>query len=189
MGQREGVFETPLSSRMVYQGRILNVRVDEVELPQGRRTTREVVEHRGAAAVVAVDEHDCVLLIRQYRHAVGRVLLELPAGTLEVGEAPKVCAARELQEETGYQAACLEPLIAMYPSPGYASEVVYIFAASDLQAGVAQPEGDESLELVRMPLSEAISTILQGELDIYNGIAVTGLLTAHLRGVFSHTDR
>jgi ADP-ribose pyrophosphatase len=173
--------ETLVSSQHVYQGRVLNLRVDDVRLPDGKQTIREVVEHHGAVAIVALDENNNVLLVRQYRHAAGRLLVELPAGTLEPGEEPLACAARELGEETGYRAATFEPLITIYPSPGYSTEVVHIFIARSLQAGPAHPESDEYIELMHMPLGEAVAMIARGEVEIYNGIAVTGLLAAALR--------
>lgn len=173
--------ETLIASRHAYHGRILNLRVDDVRLPDGGPAIREVVEHRGAVAVVALDENNCVLLIQQYRYAVAQSLVELPAGTLEPGEDPLACAARELEEETGYRAAVFEPLITIYPSPGYTTEVIHIFIARNLQAGPAHPESDEYIELVHMPLGEAVAMIARGEAEICNGIAVIGLLTAALK--------
>ena len=172
--------ETCIARRRVYQGRVLGLRVDDVRLPDGQHTIREIVEHRGAVAVVALDENDQVLLIKQYRYAVGQTLLELPAGTLEPGEDPVTCAARELQEETGDRAATFEPLITIYPSPGYTTEIIHIFIARQLEAGPACPESDEYIELLHMPLTEALSMITRAE-KVCNGVAVSGLLAAALK--------
>ena len=173
--------ETLESSQRIYAGRVLNLRVDEVHLPSGQPAIREIVEHRGAVGVVALDEDDQVLLIRQHRYAVGQSLIELPAGTLEPGEEPLACAIRELEEETGYQAAVFEPLITIYPSPGYSTEIIHLFVARQLKAGPPRPESDEFIELLRMPLSQAIAMMARGEIEICNGIMVTGLLMAALK--------
>jgi ADP-ribose pyrophosphatase len=103
-------FETVLSTRRIYEGRVINLRVDDVRTSNGVDTLREIVEHPGAVAIVAVDDEDRILLVRQYRHAAGRVMIEIPAGTLEPGEDPLSCAARELDEETGYIAAHIDRL-------------------------------------------------------------------------------
>ena len=139
------LWEQPITSELVYQGPIINVRRDEVELPDGRRSFREVVEHPGAVAILAITDDEQVLLVRQYRHATGEVLWEVPAGKLDMGEDPRACANRELAEETGYRAQSLEPLVSFFTSPGFANELLHVFLATGLKKGVARPEADELL--------------------------------------------
>ncbi len=154
--------EETIARRYVYQGRILNLRVDTVRLPSGRVTTREIVEHRGAVALVPLDEDGHVLMVRQYRKAIERDLLEIPAGTLEPGESPEACARRELAEETGYQADRLEPLLSFYSSPGFCTEQLHLYLARGLRpAAVPRPE-DERLTLERVPLAQVPALISQG---------------------------
>ncbi len=173
--------EVSIASRHLYKGRVLNLRVDDVRLPCGDQVVREIVEHRGAVAVVALDQDRHVILIRQYRYAIGHSLIELPAGTIELGEDALTSAARELEEETGYRAAEFEPLITIYPSPGYTTEIIHLFVARGLQAGPPRPESDEYIELMRVPLDKAVAMIVQGEMEICNGITVVGLLMAARR--------
>jgi ADP-ribose pyrophosphatase len=143
-----------LSSRPVYEGKIVTMRVDEISLPQGGVATREVVEHPGAVVIVALDDQDNIYLVRQYRHAIRRMLLELPAGTLEVGEEPLVAAKRELREEVGLVAEQWHYLGAFFSSPGFANEHLHVFLARELSQQEAEPDYDEDLTVVRMSLSE-----------------------------------
>jgi len=146
--------ETVCRSQRVYSGLVINVRVDDVRLPDGRPARREVAEHPGAVAVLAVNESGEALLVRQYRHATGEVLLEIPAGKLDAGEQPIDCAGRELAEETGFHAARLQPLGSFFTSPGFAAEILHVFLATGLQPGEAAPDGDELLEPFFLPLAE-----------------------------------
>jgi 8-oxo-dGDP phosphatase len=174
------------SSRQVYRGRIMALRVDDVRMPDGDLAVREVVEHLGAVAVVALDEAGRVTLIRQYRHAVGRYLLELPAGLLDVpGEAAADTARRELFEEASLRAATWHTLVDLRPSPGLSDEVVRIYLARDLtdvptaDRHVGRHE-EVDLGAHRVPLDEAVAAALAGRIE--NGVAVAGLLaTAHAR--------
>lgn len=166
--------ETTLSSKRVYKGRLIRLRVDQVRLPDGRTTTREIVGHRGSVAIVALDDENHVLLVRQYRKPVEKTLLELPAGTLEPGENPEDCAFRELQEETGYRADALEPLATFYTAPGYCSELLYLYLATDLCRAPAEAAEDEAIEVVRLPLAEAVSLVRQGK--ICDAKSMVGLL-------------
>ncbi len=171
--------ERPLATRRVYEGHVVNLRVDDVVLPSGRRAVREIVEHRGAVAVLPVIDGD-VLLVRQYRAAVGRVLLEIPAGTMEPGEAVEACLQRELGEEVGMRAGRVEHLATFYPSPGFLTEAVHVYAARDLTPHRLEAE-EEDLSVVRMPLSQARSLVSDGEIvDAKSIIAL--LLMAHGRG-------
>ncbi len=180
MGKR--LEERLTSSTTVFSGRLISVRVDEVELADGVHTTREVVDHPGAVAILPLLPEDRVVMIRQYRHAAGKVLYELPAGTLEKGESPEACARRELAEEVGYRAEHLRRLVTMYLSPGYCTERIHIFLATGLRpAGEMEfpsprPDADERVEPVVMTLEEAVGMIAAGEVE--NAAAIVGLLAA-----------
>lgn len=138
--------------------------VDEVELPGGAHIELEVVRHPGAAAVVPFVSPDRVVLIHQFRHAVGGSIWEVPAGKLD-GEAPEVCAARELEEEAGLRAGRLEPLGAIWTTPGFTDERIYLFAAYDLEPVAQRLEEDEVLEVVEMPFAKALEMVWSGELS------------------------
>lgn len=166
--------EIPLESRRVYEGRILNLRVDTVRLPSGGMALREIVEHRGAVAIVPILADGRVVLVRQFRYAVGQVSLEIPAGTLEPGEEPLACARRELEEETGYQAIRWEQLGTIWPTPGYSTEEIILFIARDLTPGPARPEFDEALSVTIMSWSEIWEAIEEGRLrDAKSIVALT----------------
>ncbi|MDQ7849916.1 MAG: NUDIX hydrolase [Armatimonadota bacterium] len=168
--------EVCLASRRLFSGRVVGLRVDRVRLPGGGETEREVVEHRGAAAVVPLTERGEVLLVRQYRYAVGEFLLEIPAGTLEPGEAPLACAVRELAEEVGVQARRWDPLAVLYPSPGVLTEAMHLFLATGLVAAPGRAAADEDLAVERLPLGEAVARVERGE--IRDAKSVAGLLLA-----------
>lgn len=153
----------------------MNLRRDRVALPSGRETTREIVEHPACVAVVAVDWQDNVVLVRQYRRPAEKVLLEVPAGHIEPGEKPDECAARELREETGYVAGRMERIGGFYSSPGYSTEFLHLFLATDLQAGVARPEEDETIEVAVTPLERVPHLILSGE--VCDAKSIAGLYT------------
>jgi ADP-ribose pyrophosphatase len=146
-----------LNSRLVYEGRVVRLRVDEIALPDGGTATRETVEHPGAVVVIALDEQRQVLLVRQYRHAIGRWLLELPAGGLEPGEEPLQAAARELREEVGVEARRWTPLGQFYSSPGFVNERLHAFLAEDLCSVPMDPDDDEDITVVRYPLQHLLS--------------------------------
>jgi len=158
--------EETIDTRKVYEGRVIDLRVDTVSLPSGRTTTREVVVHRGAVAVVPLLPDGRVVLIRQYRQAAGQVLLEVPAGTLEPDETPEQCAFRELAEETGFSAGRLEKLFASYLAPGYSTELLHVYLGLDVQPDRdgREPEADEAIETVSLPLDEAVEWVLSGRI-------------------------
>jgi ADP-ribose diphosphatase len=160
----------------IYRGRVLNFHVDTVRLPDGSQAIREIVEHPGAVVIAAIDPGFDVLMVRQYRSAVGRDLLELPAGTMEKAEAPDQAAERELKEETGYAARAWEPLATFFSSPGILSEEMHLFLARELEKGEQQPMADEELELVKIPLSQAVGLIREG--GIVDAKSIIGLLLA-----------
>lgn len=180
MGEHD--FET-LDSETIYVGKIFALRADEVSMPGGGSARREVVEHYGAVAVVALDDDGNVVLVYQYRHPLGRRLWELPAGLLDLGgEPPEVTAARELKEEAGLAAAHWQVLVDLISAPGFSDESVRIFLATGL-TDVGRPEvHDEEADMVieRVPLAEAVSRVFTGE--IVNSIAVAGILAAHAMG-------
>jgi len=153
--------EIPLlvSSQVVYQGGLISMRVDQIELSEGRIATREVVDHPGAVVIAAIDGEGCVYLVRQYRHAIGQYLLELPAGGLEPGEEPLAAAKRELREEVGLEACLWTALGAFCSSPGFANERLHAFLARGLRPVECQPDDDEDLSVVRYDLSDLFASL------------------------------
>lgn len=164
-----------LSSRRVFQGRAFSVRVDEMENPSGRRWSLEVVEHPGAVAIVALHPDRDLILVRQTRFALGRVLLEIPAGTLEPPETPEACARRELAEEAGQAAGSWKRLATFYPAPGLSTEEMHLFLAEDLRPAPAERE-EEDLTVHRVPLAVARRLVATGE--IRDAKSIVGILLA-----------
>ena len=156
MVRRKGLAERVRASRTVYRGRLVNLRLDEVKVRDGSTVLREVVEHPGAAVILPLLGPEELVMVRQYRGAVGEVLLELPAGTLRPGERALDCARRELEEETGYRAGRIRRAFSCYLAPGYSNELVHVFIASYLSAGKASPEGDEIVSCVAISLGQAL---------------------------------
>jgi 8-oxo-dGTP pyrophosphatase MutT (NUDIX family) len=154
---------TVVASHTVHQGRVIKVSTERLRYANGREFDIDYVRHPGAAAVVAVDDDRRVCLVRQYRHGIEDFLWEIPAGKLEVGEAPEICAVRELAEETGVRAARWTSLGLYIPAPGFFTEVIHLYLARDLQIGAAEPDADEELELKWLPLDEALQRVLEGE--------------------------
>ena len=154
---------TPIASRHIHSGRIIDVSTERLLYANGREYDLDFVRHPGAAAVVAVDGAGRVCLVRQYRHGVTDFLWEIPAGKLDPGEAPQVCAVRELAEETGVVAKRWTSLGQFLPAPGIFSEVIHLYLAQDLDVGAAAPDADEDLELQWLPLNEAIDKVLRCE--------------------------
>lgn len=165
-----------LSSRSGFAGKRLRVRVDDVLLPSGRRTVREVVEHPGAVAIVPVTRDGHVLLIQQYHHAIDATLLGIPAGTIELDESPIDTARRELVEETGFTADRMTELVSYYTSPGYTNERLTIFRADECHRGDHQPSPDEVLALKSIPLSEIPALVALGPRLVEEGKTLIGLL-------------
>ena len=152
-----------VQSEHPFRGRLVNVRVDTVETATGSGT-REVVEHPGAVLLIALDGEDNVFMVRQYRHPVGRVLLELPAGTIDEGEDAEACAVRELREETGYRPRRIERLCSFFLSPGYSTEEIHLFLASDLEEAPLDTGDEEDLSSARIPFAEALRRVESGEI-------------------------
>jgi ADP-ribose pyrophosphatase len=164
-----------LNSQKVFEGRVFKVTVDTVS--EGELTyQREVVHHSGSAVIVPVFDDGTVALVRQYRHPTVRYLLEVPAGTLAHGERPEIGAARELKEELGVVAARLEQLSEFFVSPGFCEEKMWVYLATELTEGEQALEDDENLEVVRLPIAEALEMITSGE--IQDAKTIIGLMLA-----------
>ncbi|MBQ7064190.1 MAG: NUDIX hydrolase [Firmicutes bacterium] len=164
-----------LNSELVFDGRILKVYKDTVVLDNGMTVTREVMRHHGAAAVVPITENGEVILVKQFRYAIGREMIEIPAGLLEPGEEPIQCAARETEEETGFRPAELTHLFDSYASPGYCTECVSVFMAQQLVPSKQHLDPDEDVEIMIVPLDEAAEMIRRGE--ITDGKTIAALMT------------
>ncbi len=167
---------TTIASNHIHKGRVIDVSSERLKYSDGREHEIDFVRHPGAAAMVAVDDTGRVCLVRQYRHGVADFLWEIPAGKLDRGEAPEVCAVRELSEEAGVTARRWESLGLYIPAPGIFNEVIHMYLARDLEVGPPTPDSDEELELKWMPLDEAIGRVLKGEWN--DGKTALGLLRA-----------
>lgn len=163
--------EKKLSTQPIYQGRAVNIRVDTVEKASGAKTTREVVEHSDCIAVIAIDEQGNVLLVRQFRHAVDKFLLEVPAGGIDPGEEPIDAVRRELQEEIGYFPRRIDKLGGFYATPGYGTEYLHCFVATDLVPARLMAEDTDDIELVRVSRDEIPRLIASGEICDAKSIA------------------
>ena len=148
-----------MSSHNVYTGKVLILNIEQVPLPNGSTADLEIIRHPGAAAVVPLKEDGTVVLIRQFRHAAGGFIYEIPAGKLQPGEDPEACAARELEEEIGYRANKFELLTSIFTAPGFTDEVIHIYKGTDLVSGQQQLDQDEVLEIVEWPLDVAMARI------------------------------
>ncbi|MGI5875677.1 MAG: NUDIX domain-containing protein [Dethiobacteria bacterium] len=168
--------EKTIKTRHVYEGKILNLRVDDVLLPDGSQSKREIVEHPGAVAIVPINDKKEVVFVKQFRKPAEKVLLEIPAGTLKPGETAESCAQRELAEETGYRAGRLQKIASYYSSPGFVGEKISIFLAQDLiEQQVEKPAGEFVIKEL-FPLSEASRMINEGIIE--DGKTIIGLLLA-----------
>ena len=167
--------EKTLSSQLIYEGRAVKLRVDTVKMASGRETTREIVEHSDCVAIIAVDANDNVLLVNQFRKPVEKELLEIPAGGIEPGEDPVTTVRREMGEETGYLPRKVERLGGFYSTPGYCTEYLYLYLATDLIPSQLHAEDTENIRLVRVPISQIPSLITSG--SICDAKSIAGLLT------------
>jgi ADP-ribose pyrophosphatase len=167
--------EVTLSSQLIYEGRAVRLRVDTVRVPSGRETTREIVEHSDCVAVIALDAEDNVLLVNQFRKPVEKALLEIPAGGIEPGEDAEATVRRELREEIGYLPRKVERLGGFYSTPGYCTEYLHLYLATDLVPSPLNAEDTEGIEVVRVPISQLRHIIASG--DICDAKSIAGLLT------------
>jgi ADP-ribose pyrophosphatase len=163
-----------LATKTIYKGKVFSVRQDRVIEPGGVEVTRDIVEHRGSVVVLPVFPDGDILLIRQYRHAMGDFLWELVAGRVEEGESRPASARRELLEETGYTARSVKQILEIVPSPGFCTERMWIFAATGLREGAAQPEEDERITARKVPLAALEKMIRRGSL--HDGKSVSAIL-------------
>jgi len=175
--------ERTISTKEVYQGRLVKLRVDKVEKPDGEKATREIVEHSDCVAIVAIDKENNVLLVRQFRQPVGKELLEIPAGGIDPNEDVTKAVCRELQEETGYFPQKLEKLGGFYSAPGYCTEYLHLYMATDLTYRPLKAEDTDSIELIRVALASIPGLIASGE--ICDAKSIAGLLSVcHMNNTF-----
>lgn len=156
--------EKTVNSKRLYEGRTINLRLDTVILPDGNQAKREIVEHPGAVSIVPVLNDGTVILVNQFRAPIGRIMLEIPAGKLEQGETPAVCAARELSEETGFTAEKLEHKGTFFTTPGFSDEIMYLYIASGLKPADSHPDFDEFLDVEKISLDDLLKMAEKGEI-------------------------
>jgi len=169
-----------LNSEILLKGRAFVIRRDEVRLPDGRTAKLDIVEHHGSVVIIPVDADGNLLFVRQYRHAAGHDLLELPAGTLEPGEDPAECAAREVREETGMAAGSLEEIGRFFLAPGYSTEFMVVYLARDLRHDPLQADADEFLQVEPVPLADALRVARSGQMPDAKSLAALFLAGPHL---------
>lgn len=157
--------EKTVSSEKVFEGRIIKVKVDKVEMPDGSTSTRELVEHPGGVGIVAVTDNDEIILVKQYRKPLDKVIYEIPAGKLDPGEHHRTCGIRELEEETGLSANVFEYMGFIYPSPGFTDEVTHVYLAKELTQGETHPDDDEFLDVEKVPFESALKMVIDGEIN------------------------
>jgi ADP-ribose pyrophosphatase len=148
--------EKTINSRSIFSGKVISLQVDEVELPNGKTSQREIVKHPGAVAIIPFTQDDKIVVVRQFRKPLEKEIFEIPAGKLEPGEEPGHCALRELEEETGYITKNLTLVTSFYTSPGFADELIYIYEANELEEGKFQPDEDEFVEKLHITLEEGL---------------------------------
>ena len=175
------LMEKTVESRVLFEGKIITVRLDKAELPNGRVASREVVEHPGGVAILPLFDDGTVSLVRQFRYPFQEVVAELPAGTLERGEDHRLAALRELEEEVGASCGRLTYLGCLYSSPGFSSEVLHMYLAQELTEGACHPDEDEVLSVERIPFSALVEQVRQGEIKDAKTVAL--VLKAKLLGL------
>lgn len=160
----EMLIEKKVSSEYIFDGRLLQVYRDTIELPNGKPATREYIKHQGAVAVVPVTDNNEIIAVRQYRYPIGRVTIEIPAGKLDKGEEPLDAAKRELSEETGVESADIEYIGGLYPSVAYTDEIIHMYVAKNLKYGQMHTDADEFLDVVKIKIDDFVDMILKGEI-------------------------
>jgi ADP-ribose pyrophosphatase len=163
-------------SEYIYKGHIISLRLDKVMVEKGAERKKEIVEHNGGVVIACRPDPQQIILVKQYRYPIDESLYELPAGTIEVGEKPEVCAARELIEETGYKASKWAKLAEMYSAPGFCTELLYAYEASDVEFVGANPDEDEEIDIKILPLQTAWAWVVDGRIRDAKTIAVLGML-------------
>ena len=169
-----------LRTENLLKGRAFAIRRDTLKTPDGRETKFDIIEHGGSVIIVPLDEEGNLLFVRQYRHAAGQDLLELPAGTLDEGERPEVCAAREIREETGFAAGKLEKLGEFYLAPGYSTEFMVVYLATELTHDPLEADADEFISLERIPVEQAFTLAERGEMPDAKSLAALLLAKRYL---------
>jgi ADP-ribose pyrophosphatase len=169
-----------IESEILLQGRAFKIRRDTLKTPDGRTTKLDIVDHGGSVVILPIDEQNNLLFVRQYRHAAGGDLLELPAGTRDEEEPYETCAAREIREETGMEAGSLQKVGAFYLAPGYSTEFMAVFLATGLKENPLEADEDEFLQVERIPLKRAIEMAEQGEVLDAKSLAALLLARPHL---------
>ena len=167
--------EKTIKTEQIFTGKVLSLRVDDVELPNGKQSKRELIKHPGAVAVIAITDENKMVMVEQYRKALEQSIVEIPAGKLEPGEEPSVTVARELEEETGYVSGKMEHIISFYTSPGFADEIVHLYLATELQKkeNSAACDEDEFVEVIELSLEEAQQYIKENRIyDVKTAYAV-----------------
>ncbi len=171
--------EKTLESERLYEGRILNLRKDLVTVKDDQTSYREIVEHNGGVTLAALTDEGKLVMVRQFRYAAGKVVLEAPAGKIEKGEDPLLTAARELKEETGYTAGKIEHLSSFYSSIGYSTEVIHLYFAEDLTPGETEFDDNEAIDIVEIDLAELKKMVLSGEVE--DGKTIAAIMIAAAR--------
>jgi len=169
-----------IKSENTYAGRAFNVRRDHLQTPSGNTVKYDIIEHIGSVSLVPVDENGQIYFVRQYRHAAGKDLLELPAGTLEVGELPEAAALREIREEIGMAAQNIQEIGSFYLAPGYSTELMHVFLASGLTHDPLDPDADEYLSVEKLPVAEALRLAESGQLQDAKSLAALLLAKKYL---------
>lgn len=174
------VEEKTMKSERIYEGKIINMRVDTVELPYKRYSKREIVEHPGAVGIISITPNRDIILVKQFRKPVEEALLEIPAGKIDSKEEPIQCAIRELEEETGYTTNKFKKLFEFYTTPGFSDEKIHIYLAEEVVEGKAHPDENEYIEIVRIPVEDAVEKVRTGEIkDAKTIVAILAYFNFH----------
>jgi ADP-ribose pyrophosphatase len=156
--------EKTIAEDTIYQGKVIKLKIKKVTLPDGKIGTREVIEHPGAVAIVAITDEDKLVVVRQFRKPLERTIVEIPAGKLEKKEDPLQCAKRELEEETGYNCSNLEKIGAFYTTPGFSDQIIHVYYTNELSKGVQQTDSDEFVDVMEITVEEAVRMVETGEI-------------------------